>query len=56
MSKIEYILNCIDKWCDSKGLMLNYEKTKNMIVSKKQNSNIDDDVILRCNGKNIESV
>jgi hypothetical protein len=56
MSKIESILNSIDKWCESKVLMLSYEKTKYMIVSKKQNNTIDDNVMLRCNGKNIERV
>jgi hypothetical protein len=35
---------------------VNYEKPKYMIVSKKQNNNIDDNAILRCNGKNIERV
>jgi len=53
--RIKLIIERLDNWCKSKGLIISFTKTKWMVISKKSIKNLDG-IVLECNGNVIERV
>jgi len=57
LARIKSIIERLDNWCKGRGLLISYEKTKWMLISKASNKNKNlDEIVLECNGNVIERV